>query len=131
MYIEIVLCLLRQCRFALSRHRGIRALWVLTVLGMLFASVPRWELHQHSVVDQDHEHAGSAHDHHRDVVAYTDDEGDLAVAHFHASPAFSVAFIQASLPSLDRLSSSADAFAPPELTPVVSCWPPPHRPPIA
>ncbi len=123
--------LLAQCRYMLSRHRGIRALWVLTVLGLLFASAPHWELHQHVIDDHDHLRAGLPHDHHHDVIAYSDTDGDVAVTHFHSSPVFSVALIEAILPSLDRVSSSADAFASPESTPVASCWPPPHRPPIA
>jgi hypothetical protein len=123
--------LLTRCRYMLSRHRGLRVLWALTVLGLLVATVPRWELHQHVVVDHDHDHVGLPHDHHHDLMSYSDTEGGAAVTHLHSAPAFSIALIQAVMPSLDRLSSSADAFASPESTPVASCWPPPHRPPIA
>jgi len=121
---------LAQCRYS-SRHRGIRALWLFTLLGLLFAGVPRWEMHQHALVDHDHAHAGMTHDHHHDVVDYSDIDDGFSVKHFHSTPSFSIAFIEAALPSLKRVASGTDAFASPASTPVASCWPPPHRPPIA
>lgn len=131
MHTDAMSSLLAQCRYALPRHRGIRAFWVLTVLGLLIASAPRWELHQHEISDHDHAHVGLANDNHHDVIVYSDTDGDVVATHFHSSPALSVALIEAVMPSLDRVSSSAHAFASPESTPVASCWPPPHRPPIA
>lgn len=121
---------LAQCRHTMSRHRGIRALWLLTILGLLIASVPRWEMHQHALVDHDNAHTGLARDHHHDVTDYTDTDDGIAVTHFHSVPSFSIALTEVGIPSLERVASRDDAFASPDSNPVASCWPPPHRPPI-
>lgn len=115
----------------LARHRGLRVLWALTVMGLLLVTAPRWELHQHALIERDHAHVESAHDRHHDVIDYADTDDSVAVTHFHSTPSFSIALIEVDLPSLERVSSKADAFASAESNPVASCWPPPHRPPIA
>jgi hypothetical protein len=122
--------LFAQCRYMLARSRGFRALWVLTMLGLMVASVPRWELHQHVVVSIDHGVAAQEHDHRHGGIAYTDADGGVLLTHLHSAPAFSVAFIQSVLPSLERQASSADEVVPRGLAELANCWPPPHRPPI-
>lgn len=119
------------CRYMLARHRGLRVLWALTVLGLLLATAPRWEVHQHALIDHHHAHVDVAHDHHHDVIDNTDADDNGAITHFHSTPSFSIALIEACLPSLERVFSKADAFTSPEANPQASCWPPPHRPPIA
>lgn len=127
--------LLAHCRLALSRHRGFRVLWVLTVLGLLLGGMPRWEMHQHEIADHDHghHHLASADDAAEVLVQIDDidDKTDAVLTHLHAMPSLSIALIDASLPVLRALIHPAPAVATVVLTAPAERWPPPYRPPIA
>lgn len=120
----------------MTRNRGLRVFWLLTLVGLLFLGVPRWEMHSHTLADHDH----APHAHHvtanaHDAVTRDDSDAqsdvrDESILHFHGLIAPVLALADEVLPAIDGLApstpdfSDATAFAP------ARRWPPPHRPPI-
>ena len=121
-------------RTALTRSRGLRVFWLLTLVGLLFSGVPRWEMHSHSVTEHDHVHHGIADV--QDAVAQDEsnpqeDVGDESNLHLHGllSPVSALADVV--LPAMVGLAPSTPVFSDPTAFAPARRWPPPHRPPIA
>lgn len=129
----VAMAILAYCRGSITHYRAINAMWVLTMLGLIFAGVPRWEVHQHAEADDHHAFEPFSHAHHsdsRESDATRDVDDGMTPTHCHAASSIAVAIFQIGLPALDPTPSRSDIFPEPETVLAANAGPPPQRPPI-
>ena len=125
---------LSRCRTALTRHRGLRVFWLLTLLGLLCSGVPRWEVHSHALADHDPAHHVTGHAH--DAIA-AEPSGvpsevlDESILHVHGLLAPALALADVAIPMAVGPAPSMPDFSDTTTVAPALRWPPPHRPPIA
>jgi hypothetical protein len=124
--------MLAYCRGAISRHPGINAVWLVTMLALVLAGVPRWEVHRHAAIEDHHAFEPFSHEHLSDSPAadLNPEVGGAPFTHCHAAPSIAVALFPSDWPSLMAAALNSDIFPEPEAIRATNAGPPPQRPPI-